>query len=43
MRDIAQIRDVFSRYGDLMKTSELFNERLYYQNLQRLEEDGYIE
>ena len=43
MREISQIKDIFSRYGGLMKTSELSKERLYYQNIQRLEGEGYIE
>lgn len=43
MRDVIQIRNIFERYGGMMKTVELSKERLYYQNIQSLLDKGLIE
>lgn len=43
MRTMLEIHEIFQRYGGMMKTHELSNERLYYQNIQNLLDKGIIE
>jgi hypothetical protein len=43
MRTIADIRDIFERYGGIMRTSQLVDEKIYYLNIHQLLDDGYIE
>ena len=43
MHNIDNIREIFKRYGGMMRTNELSKEKLYYFSIQKLLEDGYIE
>lgn len=43
MRDIVRIHNIFEHYGGVMKTAELSRERLYYQNIRHLLDEGLIE
>lgn len=43
MKDIEYYNKIFSRYGGLMRTGELESEKIYYRNVQRLVQEGYVE
>lgn len=37
------LREIFSKYGYVMTTAQLMEEKLYYRDIQRMLNDGYIE
>ncbi len=43
MRTLEDIREIFERYGGIMRTSQLVEEKIYYLNIHQLLDDGYIE
>lgn len=43
MREVMEYGEVFSKYGGIMRTSELTNEGITYQILQGLIEKGFVE
>ena len=43
MRDIETIRKVFERYGGIMRTYQLTSEKIFYDDIQNLIDDGLIE
>ena len=43
MGDIKKMEIIFSRYGGIMRTCELKEEGITYQQIQSLIEDGYVE
>lgn len=43
MRDINTVKEIFDRYGGIMKTSELSQEKIYYADVVYLIQEGVIE
>lgn len=43
MRDNNQIKEIFGRYGDMMRTFQLTKEKIYYKDIEALIRDGYVE
>ena len=41
--DVQQCKKIFERYGGMMRTKELEQEKIYYKNIQQLIEAGYVE
>lgn len=43
MKDSKTVKEIFERYGGIMKTKELSAERIYYADIKELENRGLIE
>lgn len=43
MKSIDEIRKLFARYDNVMRTEELTENKIYYRNIQSLLADGMIE
>lgn len=43
MRDLASVQRVFQRYGGMMRTYQLLQEKVYYQDIAYLLQEGIIE
>ncbi len=43
MRDEDEVREMFGQYGKVMRTAELHNEKVYYEEIQRLLTEGVID
>lgn len=43
MQSIEEIKELFARYGNVMRTEELNENKIYYRNIQSLLENGSIE
>lgn len=43
MKNLSDIKNIFDRYGGLMRTAQLSEEHIYYSNIADLLRDGYIE
>lgn len=43
MYDVQYYKEIFDRYGGIMRTTELAREKVFYDQRQQLIEDGYIE
>lgn len=43
MKNLSEIKNIFDRYGGLMRTAQLSVEHIYYSNIADLLRDGYIE
>lgn len=43
MLSIDQIRNIFKKHGNVMRTAELAMSKIYYADIQRLLEDGIVE
>ena len=43
MMGIHQYKDIFDKYGGMMRTKELEQERIHYRNVQQLIEAGHVE
>ena len=43
MYDIEYYKSMFERYGGMMRTTQLAEEKVFYQQRERLIEDGYVE
>ena len=43
MRDHEKIKEIFKRYGGIMRTYQLTSEKIFYDDIQRLIDDGLIE
>ena len=43
MRDHEKIKEIFERYGGIMRTYQLTSEKIFYDDIQRLIDDGLIE
>ena len=43
MLPINEIKKVFTDHGGMMRTAELSNSKIYYSDIQKLIDDGYIE
>ena len=43
MRDSEKIKEIFERYGGIMRTYQLTSEKIFYDDIQRLIDDGLIE
>ena len=43
MYDIEYYKRIFDRYGGMMRTTQLAEEKVFYQNREKLIEDGYVE
>lgn len=43
LMDIQHCKEIFENYGGMMRTRELEQEKIYYQNIQQLIEAGYVE
>lgn len=41
--DIQHCKEIFENYGGMMRTRELEQEKIYYQNIQQLIEAGHVE
>ena len=43
MYDIEYYKRIFDRYGGMMRTTQLAEEKIFYQQREKLIEDGYVE
>jgi len=43
MRSITEIKQIFNKHSGLLKTNELYAERIFYKDIQKLIQDGIIE
>lgn len=43
MYDIEYYKKIFDRYGGMMRTTQLAEEKVFYQHREKLIEDGYVE
>lgn len=43
MTNLGKIKDIFYKYNNILSTSELSSERIYYADIQRLLNEGHIE
>lgn len=43
MKSVEHYKEIFERYGGIMRRMQLEDERVYYQDIQRLIRDGHIE
>lgn len=43
MRDVNQVKEIFDRYGGMMRTFQLTEEKIYYKDIEALIHDGYVE
>ena len=43
MYDIEYYKRIFERYGGMMRTTQLAEEKVFYQHREKLIEDGYVE
>ena len=43
MRDSEKIKEIFMRYGGIMRTYQLTSEKIFYDDIQSLIDDGLIE
>ena len=43
MYDVQYYKEIFDRYGGIMRTTQLAREKVFYDQRQQLIEDGYIE
>jgi len=43
LKKVEDIKQVFEIYGGLLRTSELYAQKIFYKDLRKLVSDGYIE
>ena len=43
MQDVQYYKSIFDRYGGVMRTTQLAEEKVFYPQREKLLEDGYIE
>lgn len=43
MQDIEQYKRIFDRYGGMMRAKQLDQERVFYRNVQKLIQEGFVE